>query len=98
LEPIAKTSCNHVYRNLAERRLPLLLKVQESRFEETAAAGQRLRAVATLHGVTAVADGTSIAETEAQVFHEAQKIAHARLMFVCISVPPDAVAARGGGA
>jgi len=98
LELMAMTGGHLVFRHLAERRLPLLLKVPECRFDATAAAGQCLRAVATLRGVSAVADGTSIAEAEAQVFHEAQKIAHARLMFVCISVPPDAVAARGGGA
>jgi len=98
LELMSMTGGHLVFRHLAERRLPLLLKVPECCFDGTAAAGQRLRAVATLRGVSAVADGTFIAETEAQVFHEAEKLAHARLMFVCVSVPEPPLGADGNGA
>jgi len=97
LELMAMTGGHLVFRHLGERRLPLLLKVPECRFEGFAAAGQRLRAVASLRGVSAVADGTSIAETEAQVFHEAEKLAYARMMFVCVSVPGVTLAAPRGG-
>jgi len=95
LELMAMTGGHLVFRHLAERQLPLLLKVPECRFDGTAAAGQRLRAVAALRGVSTVADGTSIAEADAQVFHEAEKLAHARLMFVCVSMPVPARAAGG---
>ena len=95
LELMAMTGGHLVFRHLAERQLPLLLKVPECRFDGTAAAGQRLRAVAALRGVSTVADGTSIAEADAQVFHEAEKLAHARLMFVCVSMPVPPLAAGG---
>ena len=95
LELMAMTGGHLVFRHLAERRLPLLLKVPECRFDGTAAAGQRLRAVAALRGVSTVADGTSIAEADAQVFHEAEKLAYARLMFVCVSMPVPPLAAGG---
>ena len=71
--------------------------VPECRLDRAAAAGDRLRAVATLRGVTPVADGTSVAETESGVYIEATPIASARLMFVCVE--PTAVGlARGPGA
>jgi len=95
LELMAMTGGHLVFRHLAKRQLPLLLKVPECRFDGTAAAGQRLRAVAALRGVSAVADGTSIAEADAQVFHEAEELAHARLMFVCVRMPESLLAANG---
>src|SRR5256885_15618788 len=95
LELMAMTGGHLVFRHLGERRLPLLLKVPECRFDGFAAAGQRLRAVAALRGVSDVADGTSIAEADAQVFHEAEKLAYARLMFVCVSMPVPPLAAGG---
>ena len=49
-----------------------------------ASAGDRLSAVATLRGLTPVADGTSVGETDAEVYVEQAPIARARLMFVCV--------------
>jgi len=87
LELMATTGGHLVFRHLGRSRLPLLLKVPECRFEGTASAGERLRAVADLRGLSSVADGTSVAETDAQVYLETKRIAQARMMFVCISVP-----------
>jgi len=87
LELMAMTGGHLVFRHLGGHRLPLLLKVPECRFEGTASAGERLRAVADLRGLSSVADGTSVAETDAQVYLETKRIAQARMMFVCISVP-----------
>jgi len=84
-----------VFRHLGERRLPLLLKVPDCRFEGTAAAGERLLAVATLGGVSSVADGTSVAETETRVYREQKQIALARIMFVCVSAPGVDLVAPG---
>ena len=98
LELMAMTGGHLVFRHLGERRLPLLLKVPDCRFEGTAAAGERLLAVATLGGVSSVADGTSVAETEARVYCESRPIAEARIMFVCVSVPGVDLVAPGRGA
>ena len=87
LELMAMTGGHLIFRHLGRSRLPLLLKVPECRFEGTASAGERLRAVADLRGLSSVADGTSVAETDAQVYLETKRIAQARMMFVCISVP-----------
>ena len=75
----------------------LELMATTGRLDGAAAAGDRLRAVATLRGLTSVADGTSVAQTESGVYIEATPIASARLMFVCVE--PTAVGlARGPGA
>jgi hypothetical protein len=98
LELMAMTGGHLVFRRLGGSRLPMLLKVPQCRFEAPARAGERLRAVATLCGVSSVADGTSVAEAETQVFVETGRIAHARLMFVCMSVAgidPVALGAPG---
>ena len=96
LELMAMTGGHLLFRHLGERRLPLLLKVPECRFEDAVSAGERLRAVAALCGVSSVADdGTSVAEAETQVYVETRRVAHARIMYVCVSVPGIGVAARG---
>lgn len=87
LELMAMTGGHLVFRHLGERWLPLLLKVPECRFEGAAFAGEPLRAVATLGGVSSESDGTSVAETEARVYGEERPIALARIMFVCVSMP-----------
>jgi 3-hydroxymyristoyl/3-hydroxydecanoyl-(acyl carrier protein) dehydratase len=87
LELMAMTGGQLIFRHLGENRLPLLLKVPECRFDGAASAGERLRAVAALRGLTAVADGTSVAETETEIYAEDTPIARARLMFVCVERP-----------
>jgi hypothetical protein len=86
LELMAMTGGQLIFRHLGQGRLPLLLKVPECSFDGAASAGERLRAVATLRGLTSVADGTSVAETETEVYVETMQIARARLMFVCLEV------------
>jgi 3-hydroxymyristoyl/3-hydroxydecanoyl-(acyl carrier protein) dehydratase len=97
LELMAMTGGQLIFRHLGRSRLPLLLKVPECRLEGVAAAGDRLRSVATLRGLTAVADGTSVAETESAVYVENAPIARATLMFVCVEAPA-ADPARGARA
>jgi len=84
LELMAMTGGQLIFRHLGGTRLPLLLKVPECRFDGAASAGDRLSAVATLRGLTPVADGTSVGETDAEVYVERAPIARARLMFVCV--------------
>ena len=84
LKLMAMTAGQLIFRHLGGIRLPLLLKVPECRFDGAASAGDRLSAVATLRGLTPVADGTSVGETDAEVYVEKAPIARARLMFVCV--------------
>jgi len=42
-------------------------------------------------------DGTSVVETETRIYLETRQIAHARIMFVCVSVPGLDLAAQGVG-
>ena len=97
LELMAMTGGQLIFRHLGRSRLPLLLKVPDCRLEGVAAAGDRLRAVATLRGLTSVADGTSVAETESEVYVERTPIARATLMFVCVE-PPAGDPVRGARA
>ncbi len=87
LELMAMTGGHLIYRHLGGSRLPLLLKVPECRLDGVASAGDRLRAVATLRGLTLVADGTSVGEADAEVYVESAPIARARLLFVCVEAP-----------
>ena len=88
LELMAMTGGQLIFRHLGGKRVPMLLKVPECRFDGAASAGDRLRAVATLRGLTPVADGTSVGETDAEVYLDRAPIARARLMFVCVD-PAD---------
>ena len=97
LELMAMTGGQLIFRHLGRSRLPLLLKVPDCRLEGVAVAGDRLRAVATLRGLTSVAEGTSVAETESEVYVERTPIARATLMFVCVE-PPAGDPARGARA
>jgi 3-hydroxymyristoyl/3-hydroxydecanoyl-(acyl carrier protein) dehydratase len=97
LELMSMTAGHLVFRHLGGGRLPLVLKVPECRFDGAVAPGDPLRAHAALRGVSPVADGTSVAETDAQVFRAAERVAHARIMFVCVGVPGLDAALRAGG-
>ncbi len=97
LELMAMTGGHLVFRHLGGGGLPLLLKVPDCRFEASASAGERLRAVAVLSGVSSMGDGTSVVETETRIYLETRQIAHARIMFVCVSVPGLDLAAQGVG-
>jgi hypothetical protein len=55
--------------------------------ELMAMTGGQLIAVATLRGLAPVADGSSVGETDAEVYVERAPIARARLMFVCVEPP-----------
>jgi len=96
LELMAMTGGHLLVRHLGRGRLPLLLKVPECCLDGVASAGDRLRAVATLRGLTSVADGTSVAETESEVYVATRPIARARLLFVCVEAP--GALALGAGA
>jgi 3-hydroxymyristoyl/3-hydroxydecanoyl-(acyl carrier protein) dehydratase len=98
LELMSMTAGHLVFRHLGGGRLPLVLKVPECRFDGAVAPGDPLRAHAALRGVSPVADGTSVAETDAQVYRATEGVAHARIMFVCVSVPGLDGVALGAGA
>jgi len=93
VELMAMTGGQLIFRHLGRSRLPLLLKVPECHLDGAASPGDPLRAVATLRGLTAVADGTSVAETDAAVYVGGAPIARARLMFVCVEAPEMAAGA-----
>jgi hypothetical protein len=96
LELMAMTGGQLIVRHLGPDRLPLLLKVPECHLDGGASAADRLRAIATLRGLTAVGDGTSVAETESEVYVGNTSIARARLMFVCVEARAGALAPGGG--
>ena len=84
LELMAMTGGQLIARHLGGSRLPMLLKIPECRFDGDGRAGERLRAVAELGGVSAPADGPAVAETETAVYAGSRAIARARLMFACV--------------
>lgn len=95
LELLAMTGGHLVFHCLDRARLPLLLKVQECRFEGSARPGVSLRARAALNGLDRASEATVVAETSGEVHADGTRIAAARLLFVCVSVPDVNLAAFG---
>jgi hypothetical protein len=87
LELLAMTGGHLAFRHGGNRRLPLLLKVPECRFDGAARPGERLRALASLAGTSTVADGATMAEAHGEVFAGERRVAAGRLLYVCVAVP-----------
>jgi hypothetical protein len=87
LELMATTGGRLVLRRLEGSRLPLLLKVRECGFEAPAPAGAELRATAELDGLADASARASVAEVRGEVRAGGARLAWARLLFVCVSLP-----------
>lgn len=87
LELLAMTGGHLAFRHDGSRRLPLLLKVRECRFEGAVRPGQRLRAVAHLEGISRVSDDAAMAEARGEVFADATPVASGHLLYICVAVP-----------
>jgi len=87
LELLAMTGGHLAFRHGGSRRLPLLLKVPECRFDGAARPGERLRAVATLEGTSTLSDDAGMAEATGEVFAGATCVAAGRLLYLCVAVP-----------
>lgn len=93
LELLAMTGGHLIFRHAGRARLPLLLKVEECRFEGGVRAGVPLRAVAELRGASGLTEQAGMAETAAEAFQDGRRVAQGRLLYVCLAVPPAAVTA-----
>ena len=96
LELMAMTGGHLIFQHLGERRLPLLLKVPECRFDGAARPGVRLRAVAALRGASSVAEGTDVVEAATEVYVGSERVAASTLMYLCVAVSGVDLAAHGG--
>jgi 3-hydroxymyristoyl/3-hydroxydecanoyl-(acyl carrier protein) dehydratase len=89
LELQAMAAGHLLFQRLA-RRVPLLLKVEECRFDGRVRPDTRLQARADLHGVTENGDGSATAGVGSEVFAGGVRLAWSRLLFVCVPSPaPD---------
>jgi hypothetical protein len=93
LELLAMTGGHLAFHHGGARRLPLLLKVPECRFEGTARAGDRLRATATLTGASTISDEAGMTEAHGEVFARDARVATGRLLYLCVAVPDVDLAA-----
>ncbi len=91
LELLAMAGGHLIFRRLGERRLPLLLKAREARFQGCARPGAPLRAVAELLGSSSAPDGTTLAEISGAVYAGTEQIASGQLLYLCVSVPGTAL-------
>lgn len=94
LELMAMAGGHLIFRHLGERRLPLLLKVPECRFDGLARPGARLRAVAALRGASPVANGADVVEAATEVHAGTERVATGTLIYVCVAVPGVDLAAH----
>ena len=86
LELLAMTGGHLALRHGGARRLPLLLKVPECRFEGMARPGERLRAIASLAGTSTLSDDATMAEAHGEVFAGSARVAAGRLLYLCVAV------------
>jgi hypothetical protein len=93
LELLAMTGGQLAFRHGGSRRLPLLLKIAECRFETPARPGTRLRAVAALEGTSVLSDEAGMAEATGEVLAGGERVAAGRLLYVCVAVPDADLAA-----
>jgi len=96
LELLAMTGGHLAFRHGGSRRLPLLLKVPECRFEQPARAGDRLRAIAQLEGTSRLSDDAGMAEARVEAFAGSVRLAAGRLLYLCVAVPGVDLAAFAG--
>lgn len=87
LELLAMTGGHLAFRHGGGRRLPLLVKVPDCRFDGIARAGERLRAISTLEAMSPVTDDPGMAEATGEVFAGATRVAAGRLLYMCVAVP-----------
>ena len=98
LEFLAMTGGHLAFRHGGARRLPLLLKVPECRFEQPARAGDRLRAIAQLEGTSDLSGDAGMAEARVEAFAGSVRLAVGRLLYLCVAVPGVDLAAFAGSA
>jgi hypothetical protein len=87
LELLAMTGGHLAFRHGGARRLPLLLKVPDCRFEGVARPGERLRAIAALAGTSTLSEGAGMAEATGEVFAGTTRVAAGRLLYLCVAIP-----------
>ena len=87
LELLAMTGGHLAFRHGGGRRLPLLLKVPECRFDEPVRPGQPLRAIAYLEGTSPLSEDAGMAEARVEAFAEGTRVAAGRLLYLCVAVP-----------
>ena len=87
LELLAMTGGHLAFRHGGGRRLPLLVKVAECRFDGVVRAGERVRAVATLAATSPITDEPGMAEANGEVFVGGERLAAGRLLYLCVKVP-----------
>ena len=87
LELLAMTGGHLAFRHGGGRRLPLLLKVPECRFESPVRPGEPLRAIAHLEGTSDLSDDAGMAEARVEAFSNASRVATGRLLYLCVAVP-----------
>ena len=87
LELLAMTGGHLAFRHAGARRVPLLLKIAECRFEEAVRPGQLLRAIAYLEGASRVSDDAGMAEARVEAFAGPLRVATGRLLYLCVAVP-----------
>jgi hypothetical protein len=98
LELLAMAGGHLAFRHGGARRLPLLLKVPECRFEQPARAGDRLRAIAQLEGTSDLSGDAGMAEARVEAFAGSVRLAVGRLLYLCVAVPGVDLAAFAGSA
>jgi hypothetical protein len=87
LELLAMTGGHLAFRHGGARRLPLLLKVPECRFDGMARPGERLRAVASLAGTSTLSDDAGMAEAHVEAWAGDARVASGRFLYLCVAVP-----------
>lgn len=87
LEAIAMSGGYLIFHRAADGAVPLLLKVEEASFTRSVSPGELLEIRAEILAVSKGLNGVGIAQTHGVVLAGEERVAEARLLYLCVHLP-----------
>lgn len=87
LEALAMSGGYLIFHRAADGAVPLLLKVEEANFFRPALPGEPLEIVSEILALSRGPDTVGIAQARGEVFSGGERVAEARLLYLCVHLP-----------
>jgi 3-hydroxymyristoyl/3-hydroxydecanoyl-(acyl carrier protein) dehydratase len=87
LEALAMSGGHLIFRQMANGAVPLLLKVEGASFSRSVLPGELLEIRAELLAISHAPDNVGIAQTRGEVLAGEDRVAEARLLYLCVHLP-----------
>lgn len=95
LEALAMSGGHLIFRQMANGAVPLLLKVEEASFSRSVLPGELLEIGAEILGISYGPGDVEIAQTRGEVLAGKERVAEARLLYMCVRLPGLDLSAMG---